>query len=152
MQYFKNNIEKEGKDKSKVQYLLKGKQEFKSRTWLEYMNKCTRNQTNHQGLEKLQTGQRNLIGRVCRTEVETQQQIVEEWAELHQDRSTEVTKDDIFKENVYHLKEIAKKLQTTMDKLTQIKAWALYEATMWQGYMHKERICVVCISLPHGHT
>ncbi len=63
----------------------------------------------------------------------------EECVELHEDETTKVTKDDIFKEDVYHLKEIASKLQKTMDKLTQFKAWALSRATLWSGYMHKER-------------
>ncbi len=67
-------------------------------------------------------GQRNLICRVCRTEVETQQHILEECGELHEDETSKVAKDDIFKEDVYHLKEIANKLQKTTDKLTQFKA------------------------------
>ncbi len=50
-----------------------------------------------------------------------------------------VTKNDIFKEDVHHLKEIANKLQKTMDKLTQYTAWSLSRATLWSGYMHKER-------------
>ncbi len=33
-----------------------------------------------------------------------------------------ITKDNIFKENVHHLKKIANKFQKTMDKLTQFKA------------------------------
>ncbi len=66
--------------------------------------------------------QRNLICRVCRKEVETQQHILEECVELHEDVTTKVNKDDIFKEDEYHLKEIANKRQKTMDKLTQIKA------------------------------
>ncbi len=40
MKYFKKTIEKEGKDKSKVQYLP----EWKPGGRLEYMNKLTRNQ------------------------------------------------------------------------------------------------------------
>ncbi len=40
MEYFKNTIEKEGKDKSKVQYLLEGKPGKRQ----EYMNKLIRNQ------------------------------------------------------------------------------------------------------------
>ncbi len=45
-----------------------------------------------------------------------------ECVELHKDETTKVTKDDIFKEDVYHLKKIANKLQKTIDKLTQTKA------------------------------
>ncbi len=67
----------------------------------------------------IKKGQRNLICRVCRKEVETQQHILEECVELHEDETTKVTKDDIFKEDVYHLKKIANKFQKTMDKLTQ---------------------------------
>ncbi len=44
MEYFKQTIEKEGKDKSRVQYLLEGKPEWKPRKRPEYMNKLTRNQ------------------------------------------------------------------------------------------------------------
>ncbi len=67
-------------------------------------------------------GQRNLIYRVCRTEVETQQHILEERVELPEDGTIKINKDDIFKDDVYHLKEIANKLQKTMDKLTKFKA------------------------------
>ncbi len=44
MEYFKKTIEKEGKDKSKVQYLLDGKPEWKPGQRPVYMNKLTRNQ------------------------------------------------------------------------------------------------------------
>ncbi len=57
---------------------------------------------------------------------------------LHDDETTKVTKDDIFKEDAYHLKEIANKLQKTIDKLTQFKAWALSRANLWSVYMYKE--------------
>ncbi len=60
--------------------------------------------------------------RVCTKEVETQQHILEECVELHEDWTTKVTKDDLFEEDVYYLKEITNILQKTMDKLTQIKA------------------------------
>ncbi len=43
MEYFKKTIEKEGKDKSKVQYLLKRKPEWKPGKIPHYMNKLTRN-------------------------------------------------------------------------------------------------------------
>ncbi len=99
------------------------------------MNKLTRNQVSlvfqaRTGMIKVKEnykkikkkGQRNLICRVCRTEVETWQHILEECIELHEDETSKVTKDDIFKEDVYHTKEIANKLQNTMDKLIQFKA------------------------------
>ncbi len=44
IEYFKKTIENEGKDKSKVQYLLEGKTEWKPGKRPEYMNKLTRNQ------------------------------------------------------------------------------------------------------------
>ncbi len=44
IKYFKKTIEKEGKDKSKVQYLLEGKPVWKPGKRPEYMNKLTRNQ------------------------------------------------------------------------------------------------------------
>ncbi len=143
-------IEKEGKDKSKVQYLLEGKSEWKPGKRPEYVNKLIRNQVSLvfqartrmiKVKENYKKGQRNLICRVCRTQVETQQHILEECVELHEDETTKVTKDDIFKEDVYHLKEIANKLQKTMEKLTQFKAWAFSRGTLWSGYMHKERKC-----------
>ncbi len=139
---------KEGKDKSKVQYLLEGKSEWKPGKRQEYMNKLTGNQVSLvfqartrmiKVKENYKKGQRNLICRVWRTEVETQQHILEECVELHEDETTNVTKDDIFKEDVYYLKEIANKLKKTMNKLTQFKAWALSRATLWSEYMHKER-------------
>ncbi len=43
-EYFKNKIEKEDKDKSKVQNLLDGQAEWKPGKRLEYRNKLTRNQ------------------------------------------------------------------------------------------------------------
>ncbi len=56
--------------------------------------------------------------RVCRIEVEAQQHILEECSmELHQDGATHATKEDIFEEDVYHLKTVANKLQKTMDQL-----------------------------------
>ncbi len=59
----------------------------------------------------------------CTSYVETQQPYIqEEYVELHQDGPTILTKDDLFKEDVYHLKEIANKLQQTIDKLIQIEA------------------------------
>ncbi len=82
----------------------------------EYMNKLTRNQVSlvfqaRTRMINYRKGQRNLICRVCRTEVETRQHILEECVDLHEDETTKVTKDDIFKEDVYHLKEIAKKFK-----------------------------------------
>ncbi len=59
--------------------------------------------------EYYKNGQRNLICRVCRKQVDTQQRILEECVELHEYGTTKVTKDDLFKEDVYHLKEIANK-------------------------------------------
>ncbi len=125
MEYFKKTIEKEGKDKSKIQYLEEGKSEWKPGERPKYMYKLTRNQVSIifqartriiKVKENYENGQRNLICRVCRKEVETQQHILEECVELHEDGTTKVTKDDIFKEGVYHLKEIANKLQNTMVK------------------------------------
>ncbi len=96
------------------------------------MNKLTRNQVSIvfqartrmiKVTEHFLNGQRSLICGVCRKEVETQQHILEVWVELYENRTTKViTKDDLFKEDIYHLKEIMNKLQKTMDKQTQIKA------------------------------
>ncbi len=44
LEYFKKTIEKESKDKFKVQYLLEWKPEWKLGKRPEYMNKLTRNQ------------------------------------------------------------------------------------------------------------
>ncbi len=124
IEYFKKTIENEGKER---------KPEWKPGKRPEYMHKRIRNQVsiNVQATtrmikvkENYRKGQRYLIilCRVYRTEVETQQHILEECVELHEDGTTKVTKNDIFKEDVYHLKEIANTFQKTMDKLTQFKA------------------------------
>ncbi len=44
MDYFKNKIKKEGKNKSKLKYLQEGKPEWKPGKKPKYMNKLTRNQ------------------------------------------------------------------------------------------------------------
>ncbi len=47
MEYFKNKIEKEGIDKSKVQYLPEGNPEWKTRKRPEYMNELIRNKASN---------------------------------------------------------------------------------------------------------
>ncbi len=47
--------------------------------------------------------------------------------------------EDIFKEDVYHLKEIANKRHMTIEKLIQVKARTLSRVALTPGYIHKER-------------
>ena len=117
--YFKEKIENDAKDKSKMKYYFEGKKAWSPRKRSAYMDKLTRNQTStiFQARTRMlkvkgnyKNGTKDLKCRVCKGEDETQQHILEVCKGIHQSQGTKVTKEDIFDENPNNLKKTATKI------------------------------------------
>ena len=131
LKFFKEKLTRRGRDKSKIQYLIQGRGDWKPGHRSEYMSKLTRNQVSmiFQGQTRMlkvkmnyKKGQKDLSCRICKKTEETQHHILEECEDLHQEETTKVTKLDLFNEGIQHLREVAKRIQTIMNKLEQTEA------------------------------
>ena len=136
---FKQRIEEEGKNKSKVQFLLNGrKQEWTVGERPKYLNELTRNQAsalfkartrmiraknNERGAHTTinrNTGEKaeNLKCRYCNnTEIETQEHILNECEGIHTDETTKVTNEEIFEQYGTNTRETANKIIKIQDKM-----------------------------------
>ena len=136
---FKQRIEEKGKDKSKVQFLLNGKNE----EWAvgerpKYLNHLTRNQAsalfkartrmiraknNERGAHIttiLSTGEKieNLKCRYCNnTEIETQEHILNECEGIHNNDTTKVTNEELFEQYGPNTRNTANKIIKIQDKM-----------------------------------
>ena len=129
--YFKQKVESEAINKSKLRHLLENKQS----DWIpgkrpEYMNRLTRNQasiifkarTRMLNIkDNFKKGHPNQTCRICDTEPETQIHILTQCPFIHKDDSTKVNIKDIFDENVNNTRTTAKKMEKIMSALDQIR-------------------------------
>ena len=122
-----NTLSKDGESKSKVQHLIQNKQE----AWIpgtpaEYMRELTRNQTSiifkaRTRMLKVKNNFRKMSEtntcRMCNKDCETQQHILAECPELHNNESTKTSLTEIFSKDIPTLKKASQKIQDTMGKL-----------------------------------
>ena len=102
---FKNKIDGEGRDKSKIKHLLEGIREWTPQVRQPYMDRLTRTQVSH--IFKARTRMldiknnfrgkyENLTCGACKNAPETQQHILEECPNIHINDEYIVKKDDVF--------------------------------------------------------
>ena len=130
---FKNKLLEDCKDKTKVQYFLEGKDEWKIGHPAEYMKNLNRNQASTifkartrmlpvKGNQKNEytdkNGQTHLTCRLCKREDETQQHILEKCT-ARPNSEMIITKQEIFNEDVEQLKEIAKHINKILEALQE---------------------------------
>ena len=132
-QTLKETLEKSANEKSKMQYYLEGKKEWKIGQRAKYINELTRNKVSIifrartrmlQVKGNYKNGYKDLKCRACKKEIETQQHILEECQEIHQS-TPKVTKEMIFNENTENLTKTAEEIQRIMDKLEESKSTCL---------------------------
>ena len=119
--YFKEMIDKEGKDKSKVGYLLQGYEgEWKPGVRQPYLNQLTRKQASiiFKARTRMIDVKNNFRGkyqnnlcRLCNETNETQEHVMEECKIIHRNEETKVRKSDLFNKTTEELRETAKKVE-----------------------------------------
>ena len=128
-EFFKEKIEKEGNQKSKVKYLLEGLgNQWKPGMRQKYLNKLTRRQAStifkaRTRMLDVKNNFRNkykdTLCRQCNQHLETQEHVLEECKSLHPNEANKVRKSDLFSVNVNCLKVTVSKIETTLEKLEE---------------------------------
>ena len=112
-----------------MEYLFEYKSDWQPGKRAKYMNELTRKQTSlvfkaRTRMLKVKGNYKNghpdLTCRMCKAETETQKHVLEECVAIHQDEATKIPKHQLFNENPDTLREIAKKLDKIMDKLSEV--------------------------------
>ena len=123
---FKERMANEGKDKSKVKFLLENRGNWTVGSCSEYMNKLSRKEVEQifRARTRMLKVKENYRGayndttcRACGNHPETQRHILQECPILHPTDTNKVSVEDIFKEDAQHLKTIANKIKITMGKI-----------------------------------
>ena len=124
---YKERIDKEAAQKSKVQYNLQGRNyRWKPGKIPEYMQELTRNQVStifkaRTRMTDIKANYKkkypNQICRACNTEEETQEHVFEKCTNLHPEEQTKVRKEEIFEEDPSKLKNLVRKINQIMEKL-----------------------------------
>ena len=126
--WYKQKLEEDSKEKSKVLHLLEGKEEWAPRRRPEYMNKLTRKQAStifkaRTRMVPVKNNYRkmyhNNICRACGHEVETQQHVFEECDVLHLVGDYKVRWDDIFSDEVGTLKEVSVRITNILTRVEE---------------------------------
>ena len=128
-QKFDENIEISGRDKSKVRYLLDGKQdEWKPGKPAQYITNMTRYQASiifkaKTRMLDVKNNFRNKnhdnICRACSTQIETQDHVLNECTAIHRDGTLKVTREDLNSDNMETLHQVCKKIEAIMTRLEQ---------------------------------
>ena len=129
---FKEEIDKRGREKSKVQHLIEGRKSWKVGGRPKYMNNLNRQETsiifkartrmldvknNFRGKQE----KSDILCRSCGKMPETQKHVLEECKTIHTTCATRVFKYDIFSENPTWLRIVTKKITRAMQILGQPK-------------------------------
>ena len=124
---FKEKIEKDGKDKSKVQHLKNGQPQWEPGKMKEYIYKAPRQVAStifqaRTRMLKVKTNYKNkyknnLTCRACGLADETQNHAMEECLKLHQNDTTKVTPEMIFNQDTNQLNQTAHQIQINMSLL-----------------------------------
>ena len=127
-EYFKNTLENDAREKSKVQFLLNSKDQWKPGNRAPYLNKLTRKDCNTifrtrtrmiDVKNNFRSKYPNLSCRACKNEPETQEHVLNECPTIHPKNDTKVTTRDVFNEDPANLKVTAKKIRAALDKLDE---------------------------------
>ncbi len=125
---FKEKLNKDSQDKSKIKHLLDGTGDWTPSNRKPYLNKLTRNEAST--IFKTRTRmieakanyknkyKNNMICRACGQVTETQKHVLQECRTLHQTDENKVTQIDIFTEDITKLKETSRKINATLNKLS----------------------------------
>ena len=126
--YFKKLLETSGQDKSKIKYLLEGRPEWKPLKKQKYLadlsriNASTIFQTRTRMID-VKNNFRNkypdITCRACGSEPETQEHVLETCQTIHENPDSTVSKNDIFNEDPSALQETAKRIRTSLEKLSR---------------------------------
>ncbi len=123
---FKNRIETEGKEKSKVKHLLDGIKEWTPGKRQKYMCKLTRHQTSiifktRTRMIEVKDNFRNKHNdntcRGCGQTQETQKHVLEECTSIHSEEEIKVTGLEVFSESPEVLKRVSEKIRSIIEKL-----------------------------------
>ena len=125
---FKQRIEQEAAEKSKVKFLLKGIKEWNPGKRQTYLSKLNRLEANE--IFKLRTrmtkikrnykgAYNNLTCRGCKATEETQKHVLEECTSIHTEESTKIYEEHYFTDNIDMLKETVKKIKPILARLEQ---------------------------------
>ena len=126
MNKFKEKVELDCQNKSKMTYFLEGKMGWIPGKRAEYMNELTRKQTSlifkaRTRMIKVKGNYKNghpdLTCRMCGEREESQVHILEECPEMHKDNAIKVPKHQLFNENTSTLRQVANNLEIILEKL-----------------------------------
>ena len=126
----KEDTETKAFNKTKMSYLISGKQNWTPGKRSQYMNKLTRLQAST--IFKARTRMLdtklnyknkypNKMCRMCNTETETQEHVLQDCKTLHPDNTTKITTNQIFEENTDKLRNTATQIQSIIEQLTAQK-------------------------------
>ena len=127
-EYMKLKTESEGQEKSKVQHLIKGKIEWTPGKRAKYLDKLTRKECNtifrartrmSEVKNNFKTKYQDNTCRACKTTTETQEHVLNECQILHPTSESKVTSQDIFNEDTESLRNTAKKIKETLEKINK---------------------------------
>ena len=125
-EWFKERIEKESKNKSKVQHLMEGIKNWEPQKRANYMKKLTRPQasTIFKARSRMLPVKNNFRNkhqtqtcRACGNHRETQQHVLEEYEVLHLVGEFKVYSNEIFSNNTNNLKTTATNIKCILDQL-----------------------------------
>ncbi len=126
---FEQDIRMKINQKSKLQHLNEGKQEWNLTKRPHYMNKLTRYEasTIFKARTRMLDVKNNFRGkylnnkcRGCGKEDETQRHVLEECEEIRKKSGVAVTNEEIFEEEAELLKEVSKKIMKIMERITSV--------------------------------
>ena len=126
----KEDTETKAINKTKMSYLISGKQNWTPGKRSQYMDKLTRLQAST--IFKARTRMLdtklnyknkypNKMCRMCNTETETQEHVLQDCKTLHPDNTTKITTNQIFEENTDKLRNTATQIQSIIEQLTAQK-------------------------------
>lgn len=124
--YFKEYIQKAGANKSKIQHLLEGRQNWYPLDRPDYMNELTRKEASNifkartrmlDVKDNFRNKYQNLACRACNAADETQQHVLEECEVLHLTGECKAFKEDIFQTHEDKLTTTAANIQNIMNQL-----------------------------------
>ena len=127
MEHMKEELDKSGKDKSKVKYYMSNKGDKKLGKRAKYLDKLTRQEASaifnaRTRMLKVKANYKNKYRdqkcRFCKTEDETQDHILEKCQVINRLNNEIITKYELFQEEPRTLRETAKKIQHLMKILS----------------------------------
>lgn len=125
---FHKRITETAKDKSKIQYMLQVNNTWEAGKQQPYLNFLTRERASiifqtRTRMIKIKTNYKNAHNnttcRMCKSQEETQQHILNECQALHTDNTTKIDPKDLFTQNKHSLNEIAIKIEKILTSISE---------------------------------